>query len=408
MLKKRLLACTLLGLLAAFIAACSTPTPTPIGKPPATYPPAGTPGAVVMPPLSLGTHANIVYFVNSYSSRTSFSGILKRYDTTTQKSLNVSAMPNVKIEEAQLSRDGQWILFIAYVTDHDELRLVRVDGQYLQTVLYGQPYEGFSNARWSPNQQYIVFDRQPAVSGPTITYLLDIQHKHLQPELVPPDQPGALNYAPRKWIDNTHVALVGFTNTYSPFQNIYILDTQKGANQQPGDLQQITTGTQTCYDFDTSDDASQLFISTCTYSRQQGTSTITVRPIKGGASQTIFRSSTLAIQQIRVLRPHTLLLLTQNEFWSIHTDGTGLTRILTGNDQFRRQAFSPFSQNSWSNISRDGSLFALQSIEMGVDTHSSSLDFAAFSDGTLHNVASAFVGLLSPGSDVFLVGWTTF
>lgn len=417
MLKKFLLACVLLSLLTISLAACeqtqpgpTTTIPTPVTT---SIPSSDTPFPVTMPPLALGTHPDVVSFINSHSSRTSFSGVLKRYDTITQKSVDVIAMPGVKIEEAQLSTDGQWILFIAYIIDHDELRLVRIDGQHLQTLLAAPPYAGLNSAQWSPNQQFIAFDQQPPESGPTITYLLDIPHRELHTELMSGDGPHALSYAPRKWLDNTRVVLVGIRDQYSPAQNIYILDTLKAANRFPGYLQRVYSSSQQCIDFDASNDGTQLFISACSQPINQpgGSSTITVQPTSGGTPRTIFHSATLAVEQIRFLQPHTLLLLTSSELWTINTDGSGLKRIFTTSSQtYQRNflSFAPYSQSSWSNVSRDGSLFALQSVQSGVDTHTSSLEFGAFSNGALHTIASSFVGLVSPGSDIYLVGWTTF
>lgn len=409
MWKKLFTVCALLILLAMALAACSqaqpgpaTGTPTPLSE---------TPLPVTMPPITLGTHANVVFFTSSNPNRSNLAGLLERYDTVMQQSATIASMPGVKIEEAQLSSDGQWILFIAYVTDHDELRLVRIDGQHLQTLLAAPPYAGLRDAQWSPDQRYIVFDQQPPESGPTITYLLDIQHAQLHPLLTSGAEPNTPAYAPRKWLNNTQIALVSDQGPNSTAQNIYLLDISKAASQP----RQVFSGSLQCKDFDTNGDGTQLFISSCTVKDSQqgetGSSTITVQPISGGTPRTIFHSATLAVEQIRFLQPHSLLLLTNTELWTINTDGTGLQRIVGGNNELYQrnfQSFANYSQSAWSNVSRDGSLFALQSVKAGVDTHTSSLVYGAFSDGIVHTFASAFVGLVSPASDVYLVGWTTF
>jgi eukaryotic-like serine/threonine-protein kinase len=410
------MACTLLSLLAISLAACSqaspgSPTPQPgqaTGTPTPRY---DIPMPVTLPPITPGTHPNVVFFTNSNPNRTSFTGLLERYDIVTRQSATILTMPGAKIEEAQLSSDGQWILFIAYVTDHDELGIVRIDGQHLQTLLAAPPYAGLNSAQWSPNQQYIVFDQQPPESGPTITYLLDVQHTRLRPLLTSGNGPNALAYAPRKWLSATQLALVSVQNSSSLVQNIYLLDTSKAGGQ----LQQVSGGSSSCKDFDANSDGTQLFISSCsikdTQQGETGSSTITVQPVNGGTPRTIFQSSTLAVQTIRFLQPHTLLLLTSSELWTINTDGSGL-RHVSGSSSPRYLpnflSFAPYSQSSWANVSRDGSLFALQAVQSGVDTHTSSLAYSAFSDGVLHTFASAFVGLVSPGSDFYLAGWTTF
>ena len=416
MWKKLLPVCALLTLLAITLGACSqeqpgqpNPSPTPVTGTPT--PPSETPLPVTMPPTTLGTHPNVVFFTNSSPNRSNLASLLERYDTVMRQSATIVSLPGVKIEEAQLSSDGQWILFIAYVTDHDELRLVRIDGQHLQTLLAAPPYAGLHNAQWSPNQQYIVFDQQPPESGPTITYLLDIQHTQLRPLLTSGADPNTPAYTPRKWLNNTQVTLVSSQDPNSAAQNIYILDISKTASQPA----QVFSGSLQCKDFDTNGDGTQLFISSCAVKDSQqgetGSSTITVQSINGGTPRTIFHSSTLIVEQIRFLQPHMLLLLTNDELWTINIDGTGLRHISgSSGSTYQRnfQSFANYSQSSWSNVSRDGSLFALQAIQAGVDTHTSSLAYGAFSDGVLHTIARVFVGLVSPGSDVYLVGWTTF
>jgi len=402
-MKKTLLFCILFSLLVMWLISCS-PVP-PQRTPSPASPVADTPYPVHMPALKLGTDPAIIYFDTTYTSSTTFFGVIKRYDTVKQQSVDVIALPGVKIEEAQVSADGQWILYIAYVTDHDELRLVRVDGQYEQTLLYAQPYEGFSYAQWSPNEQFIFLNIQQPQNGPVTSYLLDLQHRHLQPELVQAHPSGSFFYAPRKWIDNTHVLLVGMPDIYSDAQAVFILDTSKGANQSPADLQVVYPASGNSVDADSSEDGTQIFVNIS--SQQKGTA-ITVEPISGGTSRTIFTSSTLAVNQIRVLPSHTLLLLAGSELWTIQSDGSGLRRILSSNDSRLFRSFSRYSQYAWSNVARDGSLFALQSNEMGVDTHSSSLDYGAFKDASLHPVASTYVGLVLPNTDVYMAGWTTF
>jgi eukaryotic-like serine/threonine-protein kinase len=403
MLKKALALCALVGLLVLALAACAN-TPE---KPPVKAPPYNTSFPVSMPPLRAGTHPNVVYFTTTYSDYTHFSGIISRYDTTTGQTAQVSKIPGATIEEAQLSRDGQWVLFVAFLTDHDELRLVRLDGQDLQTLLDAPPYAAIRSAQWSPDQRAIIFDELPPQAGPVITYLLDIPHHSLQTVLTPPDRSGALYYVPHKWLDATRVLMVRILNSYSPAQNVYLLDTSQGANQPLSNLQQLYTGTFKCGDFDTSDDAASLFVSSCTTTGSRST-TITAYPLKGGSPRAILQSSTLAAAQLGFLSPDSLLLLTSNELWTMRAGGTALTRVLAASDQSTRLSFNSFSQDAWSNVSRDGSLFAMPSIQMGVDTHGSSLAYGTFRDGILHPIASTYIGILGLGTDIFLAGWTTF
>src|SRR5260370_4563887 len=131
----------------------------------------------------------------------------------------------------------------------------------------------------------------------------------LQTELVPPA--ASLAYLPRTWLDNRRVLMIGFTpNADAPPQNIYILDTGKGANQQTTDLQQAVTVGSPCWDFDSSYDGTKLFISQCTPGQPEGSSTVSVKSTTGNVPPTtFFTSSTLAITSVRVIDPNSTYLL---------------------------------------------------------------------------------------------------
>ena len=89
------------------------------------------------------------------------------------------------------------------------------------------------------DQKLMVFDVGKIAGGTTI-YLLNMTNGSLQSELV--STPPGLAYLPRTWLDNKRVLLVGFTqNADAPPQNVYLLDTTKGANQQATDFQQVVS-----------------------------------------------------------------------------------------------------------------------------------------------------------------------
>src|SRR5579863_6179058 len=260
MSKKTLLTLLLCCLATLLISACDT-TPSA-----ATIPAADTPYSATMPFLTLGTHQNIVFTSSDYnpSNFTSPTAILQRFDVTTQKTIAILKLPNINIQDAQISSNGEWIAFVARLTDHDELRLVRMDGKYAQTLLYSQPYAALSHLQWSPDQHYMLFDEEPPQSGPFITYLLDMVDNHVQVEIAPSNNANALSYIPRKWLDNNRALLVGTApEDYAAPENIYILDIHEGAQQPVSALQQIYTGTLKCTDIDSNNDGSLLFISTC-------------------------------------------------------------------------------------------------------------------------------------------------
>ena len=67
--------------------------------------------------------------------------------------------PKSRIGEAQISADGQWILFTADDAQGfgTTLQLVRMDGQGLQTLYCSMSGNGVGNIQWSPDQKTVVF-----------------------------------------------------------------------------------------------------------------------------------------------------------------------------------------------------------------------------------------------------------
>src|SRR5260370_4676497 len=68
-------------------------------------PATGTGRAAVTTPLTLGHQQTIVYVYN-----TPHTAILRRYDVGTNQKTNILSIPDVQINDAQLSTDGQFIL----------------------------------------------------------------------------------------------------------------------------------------------------------------------------------------------------------------------------------------------------------------------------------------------------------
>jgi len=376
-----------------------------------TCPAAGTARAAVTAPLSRGSDPVIIYIVNEGSQSTPpTTGTLKRYDTVTGAKTEIVKMPNTIITEAQVSADGSWILFTVTVSGQYQLRMVRVDGQGLQTLLCAPSGNHISGSQWSLNQQLVVFDSGPEVGAPSV-YLLNTTNGSLQTELVP--QSSGPGFIPRTWLDKTRVLMIGFQpNSDAPPQNVYLLDTSKGANQQSSDLQQAVTISQRCWDFDSNGDSTKLYVSQCTSGQPNGSGTISVQPATGGTQSTIFSSSTLAITSVRTVDlASTTLLFTasntgqgvsgdtsQDGLWKVKTDGTGLTRLTTnGNGEVG--ILNQFSQYFWSNLSRDGSMYALQVTNYSSNTYT--LLFGSLKGGSPTNFASI------SGTQLEIAGWTT-
>src|SRR5712692_8025715 len=141
-LSRSLIGCCLIFLLAACGSGSptgvgQTPTPSGSGTPPATQtscPAVGTARAAVMTPFTLGSHQNIVYIVNEFQGHNPTFGTLKRYDVTTGNKTEIIKLPNVTINDAELSDDGQWIVFSINLRVEEQLQQVRIDGQDLPRV----------------------------------------------------------------------------------------------------------------------------------------------------------------------------------------------------------------------------------------------------------------------------------
>jgi len=392
----------------------SSPTTVPTGpvttqNVPPTQLTCPTPGAArpaITAPLVPGNNQNIIYIVNEKATATTpAAGTVKRRDITVNtRGVEIQKMLNTAISDAQVSNDGHWVLFSATVAGQVELRMVRVDGQGLQT-LYCAPANGsISHLQWSFDQQLVVFNLAVGSAGP-ITYLMNLTTGNIQPELVP--QSG-LTFIPRVWINNESLLLDAIApDPGAQPQNIYILNTSRGANQHENDLQTVVHSPLGCADFDSSYDNRQLILSTCTSSpagTPAGPSSITIQPIAGGPATTIYTSNTQAITMVRAISPNTLLFQVENGagdtakngLWSIHLDGTGLQRLTT--DTNGDQSLCPFTQYAWSNVSLDGAYFALQSFDAPAT-------YRLYSGSLSQGGAVAFADI-SDGTELKLVGWT--
>jgi eukaryotic-like serine/threonine-protein kinase len=376
-------------------------------------PATGTARAFVSAPLALGRDPTVVYIVNEGPPNAPTFGTVKRYDTSTGAKVEIKKTANTRIDDAQVSADGQWVLFTAHVSGQSELRVVRMDGQGLQTLFCAPSGHRIFGAQWSVNQKLVVFDEGQDVGAPTV-YLLNMASGSLQTELVPPA--ASLAYLPRTWLDNRRVLMIGFTpNADAPPQNIYILDTGKGANQQTTDLQQAVTIGPPCWDFDSSYDGAKLFISQCKPGQPEGSSTVSVKSTTGNVPPTtFFTSSTLAITNVRVIDPNSTYLLatatnmglgvsgdTSNDgLYKLKTDGSTAPLRLTSSNAGEISALNSFSQYFWSNVSRDGSMYVLQMTNYST-TSTYTLMFGSLNGGTPTTFASI------SGTVLEVAGWTT-
>ena len=364
----------------------------------------GTARAAFMPPLTLGSHPTIVYIVNEGTSSHP-TGTLKRYDVVTGGKVEIVKMPGTSMVSAQVSGNGQWLLFVAQTSALFKLQLIRVDGQYLQT-LYCNSTSGINEVESTPSQRLIMFS--VTANATESLDLLNTTNGVLQTELAVPTSTEVILHT---WLDNTHIYL---TNTQlDQFPNIiYLLDITKGPNQHLSDLKTVFHGH--FVDFDSSYDAKHLYTAACSCGQggSSGPGSIAVQPATGGQTHTLYASATYAVTSVRAVLPTTLLFTIENVavggggdqshngLWKIHTDGTGLTRLTT-NTAGQFSGLTDFSQFPWSNVSRDGSKYALGIISANPPNITYALEYGSLNGGT------PFVFASITNVQLAIVGWTT-
>lgn len=292
-----------------------------------------------MPALPTGAHPNVIYLSERGGLQTIMTAAqLIRYDTITKSKSVLLSFTNSGegISDAQLSTNGQWILFLAnsLSTNQSKVQLIRADGQMLQTLFCVPTYK-ISNIRWSPDSQHVAF----AVSAPNgqistiqVLDLTTVQQKAFT----------VSNYRPHAWLDNMRLYIIQPQGSLlTSLQKLSLLDTSQSNTQ----LTSIASANAPCNAFEKSTGGTQLFTSSCTPVNAngcqgpaiQGPSTLSDLPATGGLAKTIYHSQNQAIMTLHPISPQTLLMyientsgdLSQNGLWKINTDGSGLTRLTT-------------------------------------------------------------------------------
>ncbi len=380
--------------------------PTTVPMPPTqiSCPPAGTARGAVTARLVRGSQANVVYVQNQKQGETPIAGILKRYDITTKSETIIVRVPHTSINTAQVSADGQWVLFEAAVANRSAIQLVRMDGQGLQTLYCGmhEEYGGVGALQWSPDQKYVAFVEHENV------YLLNVATGTYRLEV---SRTSTAYYVPRTWLDSTHLYMSGLlVGTESLPLKLYLLDITSAH------IQQVLNSSAACGDFDSSYYGTQLFTSECEFAMPMtgGPSSIKAQPATGGPATMIYSTPTYGITAIRMASPNTLLFIIQNTgvsnidtshngLWKIDTDGTGLTRLTTGAAD-ETTVFGSYTRDFWSTVSRDGTWYAVKMIK-----YSSSSDWpTSLLIGTMSGGSSFMLarGTVNTG-EVNIAGWTT-
>lgn len=366
-------------------------------------PATGTARAGVFANLSTGSSKNIVYIVNT-SPNTTPTGTLKRYDMNSGAKTEILNLPNTLITEAQISADGQWILFVAKSGSVMKLQLVRMDGQGLQTLFCSS--NTIFDSQWSTNQQLIVFAVGGAPNVSTVD-LLNVTTGKVQVEV---NHITSVALEPRAWLDNTRVYLVD-QPTDQPPDALYLLDTSRGPNQSASSLPKVYDANAAndafCWNFDSSWDGTKLFTSQCVasdprggHTTQLGPTSIRSYPATGGSATTVLASTTAAITSVRSIS-NSLLIYTvdtigggtsQNGLWRVNANGSSAARLTATAGQL-----NTYSQFPWSNVSRDGNTYTLQ-VNSG---NTNTLLYGSINGGPTTTFAS-----ISDGTQLAIVGWT--
>ena len=385
--------------------------------------------AAIMPPLRLGNHQTIVYLLGEGMINTFPTFTLNRYDITTGRTTQIVKMSDVQIREAQVSADGQWLLFVA----GSKLQMIRLDGQELQTLYcVSAPQTQISSVQWSADQQQVLFFGGGKSDDEQTVSLLNIVDGTIQPELLFAER--STRYIPAQWLDSKRVYLIGFPLVGNepgplpiPMPKLYLLDTRHGANQQTKTLQFVTQAQSPyCWDFDRSSAGGKLFVAHCIQrialgqvgiGLRQGPSSITVQEATGGSSNTIISNRRQAMVAVRVVSTTSLLFLienqsdghasvdtSQNGLWKVNIDGSGLTRLTT-EQAGDHTSLNPSIRSPWSNVSRDGSLYAARlAVFQGNTPPAYSLVLGSFHGGK----PTLFATVSHPGeqTQLELAGWT--
>ncbi len=381
----------------------------------------GTARAAIMRPVQLGKHPTIVYVYNEVPVNTTIAyGHLKLYDVTTgHKSVLVTS--GLSIEHAQVSADGQWVLFLSQIDPRGDrqhesmLQLIRMDGQGLQT-LYCLPAGVVSREttiQWSTDQKSVLISTDDNTSTSTVT-LLSLATGKLTTELKITDKNYV--YSVMTWLDHTRAYVVR-SGRFGPVPPIVlsVLDTAKYSNPNGSSLKKVLEHVVrfSYLSMDSSYDTKQLFVGFCWMvgANQPFDTTISVGPATGGAQKTIYHQApSICVQQLRAVAPQTLLMTVEsvnthtnvydNQVWKMKPDGSGRTVLFDVPKNTTTYSLNVFTQFPWSNVSRDGSMYTLQTSDQN-----STLQTLVY--GSMKGGKPTQFAYVTRGS-VAIVGWTTW
>lgn len=387
-----------------------TPQTVPMPQTDTSCPTPGTARAAVMRPIALGSHQNLVYtYIDSSANH------LRRYDMTTHEKTDIVAIPH-PLYSSQISSDGKWLLFMNGDNIGDKyphkVQLIRIDGQGLQTLYcFSNTDEAF--AAFSPDMRSIalLYDTIDSEgTGTIVIQLLDIATGKLQTVFTTSDKQTFISGL--SWLDKTHLYTTLIENGIgSMTTKLVLLDVTAKTGFQP--IRDFTpTGQINGASYAYTPDGTKLFVASYNTSASSAPSAITAGSPISSTSSVIYKfdSNTWA-KWVSTSSNNSLLLLVyvttnsgtlSQQVWTINADGSGQKVLATISSQsgslYKSDSYIGLNEGPiWSNISRDGNFYALNSGSQ----NTYAILIGSLSGGQTQTIASTSSGSVST------VGWIT-
>ncbi len=398
-------------------------------------PPENTARPAIMRPLRLGTAPTAVYIFNEVPLHTTIAyGRLMRSAVGPDQNSEI-VNSGLSIQWAQVSADGQWILFLSTPDPRGDhlhsgmLQLVRMDGQGLQT-LYCIPNSVTNNTnqqghyspniQWSEDQKSILINTDTNDMTSTIT-LLNPATGALKTLLHITDPNQLYRYSLLTWLDNSRAYILKLGRQGpSPPLTLYLLNTRTSHDTQGGDLKKVLDSDTRFHNlsFDSSYDGTKLFFSNCFQMAIPFNQTISVGPATGGTFTTLYhQDATSCVSTLRAGAENALLMVGEqtdsqgqnysNRIWKLNQDGTGWQTLYARprpTNQYEYFSLNTYTQFPWSDFSRDGNKIAF-SLKSG-DTGVQQLFYLTINGGQPHTIATTPAD--ETNSSISMVGWTTY
>jgi hypothetical protein len=362
------------------------------------------------PTPTLMNHQAVVYFYNYIENdkRDINEGFLMLHDVSTNRNIEVLRVENINIYSAQVSPDGQWVLFIVgywKVRESYKLQRIRINGQQRETLYTFPPYFYGSrefrpslNANWSLDQKSVLIAIDK-LGGMSSIGVLDMTTRKMR--LVLQIASVQYGYYAVKWLDRTHVYIVAsgrYGQEKAPPTELYLLDVTAPQVRRARDLKLIIPGAEGAYlAFDSSPDGKRLFVA----QKTQDAMTIWVEPATGGKREILSHivNTPFRVDTLHVFTNYLLLTTStsgsETEVWYMPLDGSRHITLFKSTD-LTKYFLNRMTQYGWSDISRDGTMFAMGTFNF--DTSSWTLFVSPIREGK----ATVFWD-----TDAFIVGWTT-